>query len=76
MFKIVKKSFTYKKGTIEGRHTVILKEYEKQYKTYKAARMILTKLGFEAENKSFKILDGFTNVVAWEIVQVQEVSLV
>lgn len=76
MFKIVKKSFTYKKGTIEGRHSVILKEYRKTYKTYKAARMILTKLGFEAENKSFDLQDGFKNRVSWEIVPVEEASLV
>ena len=69
MFKIVKNSFTYKRGTIDGRHTTTLKEYRKSYKTEKAAKMILTKLGFRSENMVYDLPDGFTNVVAWVVVK-------
>jgi hypothetical protein len=69
MYSIVKISRTYKKGTIEGRHKAIIKEYRKQYKTEKAAKMILTKLGFESENKIYDLHDGFKNSVTWEIMK-------
>lgn len=73
MFKIVKKSFTYKRGTIDGRHSTTLKEYRKSYKTEKAAKMILTKLGFRSENMVYDLPDGFTNVVAW-VIEKEEIA--
>ena len=70
MFKIIKKSITWKKGSLEGRHVIILKEYEKQYKTERAAKMILTKLSWEVENETYPLNDGFLNSVRWEVTKI------
>lgn len=68
MFKIIKVSKTWKKGTDKGRHTAVLKIYDKDYKTEKSAKMVLTKLGWESENSTYYLPDGYINNVGWIVV--------